>query len=145
MGRDMEKFDVRTFKQVTAVRVDNSGSKYKVDNSKRTLYRIFKKKSETEWPSVSNTASKALSKLCENDGTNCKKTFVLRETTQGSSFKKLWFYEGTATPKTKAEMNAFVKKNPKMAKMGIIPKRDIEVNLISHTKLNHSNPLKDWK
>jgi hypothetical protein len=144
MGRDMKKFDVRTFKTVKATKVGNSGKKYKVDDSKRSLYRIYKKKSETEWPSVSQAASKALSQLCKNDGTNCKKTFALRETTQGRP-KKLWFYEGTATPKTKAEMNAFAKKNPKMAKMDRIPKRDIEVNLISNTKLNHSNPLRDWK
>jgi hypothetical protein len=144
MGRDMKKFDVRTFKTVKAVKVGNSGNKYKVDNSKRSRYAIYKKKTDTEWPSVSNAANKALSQLCENNSTSCKKTFVLRETTQDRP-KKLWFYEGTVTPKTKAEMNAFAKKNPKMIKMGIIPKRDTEVNLISHTKLNHSNPLRDWK
>lgn len=144
MVRNMKIYDSRQFKLVKATRIGNSGHKYKVETNVRTLYKIYKKKSETDWPSVTKAGSKALRKMCKDEKTACKKKITISETTNGNP-KKLWFYEGVVTPKSKSEIAAFSKKYPKLAANNRVPKVDIKIKLIANTELNHPNPLRGWK
>ena len=146
---DDKKYDYRRFKVVKATSISNKKGKYKVDDSQRSQYIIKKKKGETDWPAVTQAAKKAFGVMCTSD--NCKKTFVLRETTQGRP-KKLWFFKGEAAPISKADQNKMakdiLKKNPKstFVKDGRIPTRDTSnVKLVDNEKLGHANPLRDWK
>lgn len=139
-----KKYDYRRFKVVKATSISNKKGKYKVDDSQRSQYIIKKKKGETDWPAVTQAAKKALGQMCPNNDKNCKRTFVLRETTQGRP-KKLWFFEGEAVPISKADQKKFAKENPKLAKEGRVPKRTTDANLVDNKKLGHANPLRDWK
>ena len=138
---DGDETDVRTFKVVKATQTTVKG-KYKVDDSVRSRY-VIAKQTDGSWPSVTNAASKALTILCNKSNGDCKKTFVLRETTQGFP-KKLWFYEGTTAAIPKSEIDAFIKKNPKM-KERAPRRRTTSIGLVDSDKLGHSNPLAKWK